>query len=706
MTFSITYLCLAAFKIISASASFSKGSPFKTCMETAEGARTENLFSSQNNLAPLANFTPHMEKQSQAEHRINLLSTNEDVTPHSLNNKRNYKEAFEMRDARTGQPYDIVKEPSFSPPSLSDWGDDLMFSATEWDVYPTYSIDSHSAGTHNNLASALVGLEHDYHDYYPQKVFSWENNLEWMPQPGAVESLVLEKHYFGESCITTIPTVSSLIEREPTAGIGGNIESDLVNNIRLLKQEEPRELQEKRNSDDVFGNSHSFHFKQNFDVFQNSRTAVPQNNIIEEPDLQILEKELPQILYLGKKNHLEKKDVLQRSQSSSNVAVRRPHTIRNNANYQSVDNENKIENFSGAKKILRDVINNFKQQLKGLGISRSTESTLSLFLETSDKYADNLPDEIFGSSRKKTKENLENNSQNTFINLFLAHSEFSISLSLLDKLRKYFEKCGNDGYKQSYRGFNRFINDQVKKNGGNFFYISDKQVKNFLNLNIHDFKVESLFSKGAKIDRNYYANYLAHKICTAIEFIPWEVISTSDEKISLFGKRELYQKEMRNNKIGADYGALPTLRFTFRKIFLLYSTLINKIYCSGEHDTQANFIVRQKAAMDFFDMTIRLIEIDSKDTDIYFIRNESFPLDEDASFFFFKRSYLSFPTDRFQFKIVCGERNKVDTAWKFIALWMAKEKYEYFKKIYCQKLLILNFKNFFSSLFFYILEAV
>ncbi|KAI8453180.1 hypothetical protein BY996DRAFT_6596829 [Phakopsora pachyrhizi] len=334
-------------------------------METAEGARTENLFSSQNNLATLANFTPHMEKQSQAEHRINLLSTNEDVTPHSLNNKRNYKEAFEMRDARTGQPYDIVKEPSFSPPSLSDWGDDLMFSATEWDVYPTYSIDSHSAGTHNNLASALVGLEHDYHDYYPQKVFSWENNLEWMPQPGAVESLVLEKHYFGES----------------------------LNNIRLLKQEEPRELQEKRNSDDVFGNSHSFHFKQNFDVFQNSRTAVPQNNIIEEPDLQILEKELPQILYLGKKNHLEKKDVLQRSQSSSNVAVRRPHTIRNNANYQSVDNENKIENFSGAKKILRDVINNFKQQLKGLGIS-------SLFLETSDKYADNLPDEIFGSTKK------------------------------------------------------------------------------------------------------------------------------------------------------------------------------------------------------------------------------------------------------------------------------------------------------------------
>ncbi|KAI8455699.1 hypothetical protein BY996DRAFT_7015973 [Phakopsora pachyrhizi] len=191
----------------------------------------------------------------------------------------------------------------------------------------------------------------------------------------------------------------------------------------------------------------------------------------------------------------------------------------------------------------------------------------------------------------------------------------------------------------------------------------------------------------------------------AIKFIPWEVIYTSDNSLGLFRKRELFQKERTIKKLGANYGLLPYLRFTFRKIFLLYTTLINKIYCSGKEEMREKFPQQQKAAMNFFDMAIKLIEIDSSDTANYFIRNEYLPLNEDAKFFFFKHSCLLFPANRFQFRIVYGERNKVDIAWKFIALCMAMDKYDYYKETYRDKLVMLNFKNFFSSLFFYIIEA-
>ncbi|CAH7677065.1 hypothetical protein PPACK8108_LOCUS12190 [Phakopsora pachyrhizi] len=305
---------------------------------------------------------------------------------------------------------------------------------------------------------------------------------------------------------------------------------------------------------------------------------------IEGADMQNLGKQRLQILYSGQKNQLEKKDVPQTSQSSSIVFVEQPHTIGNNAKYQLVVEENKTETFSGSEKMLKDVINDFKHQLEGLSNSKSTKSPLRLFLKTSDSFADNLPDGIFRRTMKKTKENLEKYSRNTFIKPFLGHSEFSISLLLLDKLNKYFEKCGNEGFKQSYRGFNRLINDQVKINGDEFFYLSDKQVKNFFNLKFHDFKVESLFSESAKIDKTYYSNYLSRSNCMAIKFIPWEVIYTSDNSLGLFRKRELFQKERTIKKLGANYGLLPYLRFTFRKIFLLYTTLINKIYCSGKEE--------------------------------------------------------------------------------------------------------------------------
>ncbi|KAI8453183.1 hypothetical protein BY996DRAFT_8687408 [Phakopsora pachyrhizi] len=718
---SITYLCLVAMKLLSISAAFSKGSPFKTCMDTAEGARTENPYSSQNNLVSLVNSTPLMEKQSQAEHRINLLSTNEDITPHSLNNKRNYKEAFEMRDARTEQPSDIVKDPSFSSPLLSDWGDDLMFSATEWDVYPTYSIDSHSAGTQHNLASALVGLEHDYHDFYSQKLFLLENDLEWVHQPeylgtinrmgsnGAVESAVPESHYIRQSSINANLPLNSITMGEPTAGLVGNRQSALIKNIILAQQGEARELQEKQSLDEVFENPHSFHFDHNPDVLQSGRAQKPQNNIVEEPDMQVSEEQLPQILYSQKTNRLDKKDVPQMSRSSSSSdTVGRPNMISDIAKNQSVVTENKTERFYGSEKLFKDVIDVFKLQLQDLSNLRSTKSSLSLFLETLDSYTDNISTHNSSQTKKmKTLKDSKIYSQNTFIRRFLGHNEISISRSLIDKLHNDFQKFRKEGGKNSNTFFLKLINGQIKLNGNENFYILDKQLKHFFNSHSSHFKVESIVLQDDEKDKNWYLAYLAKTFWTAMESMPWEDISTPDNKLSLFEKRQLHQKERRTKKLGVDYGVLPNQRFNIRKPFFVYSTLINKVYCSGEKDLKNKFISRQKAAMEFFDMVLGLIEIDNSDTANYFIRNENLPLSEELKeTFLVKKSSLKLQKYKFNFRMVNGDRNKIDITWRFISLWLAKEKPKYYKEIYCCKdFRQLHFKQFFSSLFFYILKS-
>ncbi|KAI8445436.1 hypothetical protein BY996DRAFT_7962306 [Phakopsora pachyrhizi] len=193
----------------------------------------------------------------------------------------------------------------------------------------------------------------------------------------------------------------------------------------------------------------------------------------------------------------------------------------------------------------------------------------------------------------------------------------------------------------------------------------------------------------------------------AMDLIPWEVISTSENRLSLFQKRELYQKQRRIKKLGVDYGVLPNQRFNLRKLFLVYSTLMNKIFCTGKHDLQENFLDRQKDAMDYFDLVLGLLETDNNVPNNYLIRDENLPLNEDSKKIFLEQSpSLKLPDNKFQFKLVNGDRNRIDVIWKFIALWLAKKKTEHYKEIYCCKdYTMFHFKQFFNSLFFYILKS-
>ncbi|KAI8458658.1 hypothetical protein BY996DRAFT_6410753 [Phakopsora pachyrhizi] len=254
----VTYLLVAAYGVISVNAMFTKGSLIGTLEYTAEDARRsrpESPLSSQYNLVSHTNDIPHVEKQSEVEHHNEFLAKNSDITSLYRSNKRNFNIAFQNGEAEIKKLSDCVKQKqsSFSPPLLSDWGDDLLFSATEWDVYPTYPMESHSAGTQYNFAGAPVGLHHDHHNYYPQNFFYWENNFELMHQPaqsgalerigldGVAESQIEENGDFRESSITANMPLNSFFEKDLTAGLAGNSFSALSDEIRLAQQGEAKE---------------------------------------------------------------------------------------------------------------------------------------------------------------------------------------------------------------------------------------------------------------------------------------------------------------------------------------------------------------------------------------------------------------------------------------------------------------------------------
>ncbi|KAI8445435.1 hypothetical protein BY996DRAFT_7962303 [Phakopsora pachyrhizi] len=320
---------------------------------------SENPFSIKNNLISLTNNIMHMDKQSLVEHHINFPSEKADNAQLAKNCKRNFKEAFKNGEAGIKKLFDRIEKPSFPAPFLlCNWGDDLMFSATEWDVSPIYSVESHSAETQYNFADELEGLKHYYQDYNPQNDFFFENNnLELMHHQtayfdapsrigfsGAGDFQVPDSQYFGESSITANLPFNSLIDREPTVRLEEESYGALASNIRPTQPVELRELQEvKQSSNKVFQISHSLHINSNLEILHETKR---------------------------KNNDPERKYEPQRSQSSSKVTVRIPHTISKNAKYPLGMEESKIKKL------------------------------FSLFFETLDNYSDNVPS---GHSRRRGK---------------------------------------------------------------------------------------------------------------------------------------------------------------------------------------------------------------------------------------------------------------------------------------------------------------
>ncbi|KAI8444924.1 hypothetical protein BY996DRAFT_8036923 [Phakopsora pachyrhizi] len=672
----LMFLCLVALKSLSTSATFSKGSKIKSLEDIAEGSRSKNPFCSQDNLISRTKSTSHIEEQSQAKH-CSFPDKNVDITPIGANNKRSFKEAFESRDAKSNNLPDCLEENRFTPNFLTGQGD-VMFSATELDDFTTYLTDTHPAEMQHNFATALDGLEHSYHDYYLQGNYMWENNPWLIVQPeslgsqssiclnGAAETQVPEHRNFGEPSLVNNQPLSSLIETEPKAVPEESTYDAAASNFRPTHEGEVRESdKEGRSLNEFFETPHLLDFNHDPIISKKFSPSKAKKDVFEKEDLQVLEKQLSWKLGPGEKFIIENKELLQSRPSSSKSPGRQIHKITKNTK-ENAKEKKKINTVSRSRSSLKNAMNEFKLKLRELSGSSLFKGSLNLFLETMDNFADNNPTKNYTNSRKRIKpQDLKIYSQNSHAVSFLADSVNPICQSLLYELQKSIKNCDDKIGKKSDLFFFELINEQIKRNFDQNLYIFPHQVALFFNVGSSDFKVENLVLERPPSNWNYYSDHIAKKICMSVKLIPWKELSTSDSKVDVFDKREIYAKHKRIKGYNVDYGRLPRMRFELRKLFRAYSTLINKVFCLGEKDLQENFHDRQRASINFFDNFISLLEIDSVDTDVYFIENKKLPLDENVKSMFSKHSLNSL-TGSFQFRICNGDRSKIDIIWKII----------------------------------------
>ncbi|KAI8454915.1 hypothetical protein BY996DRAFT_6413536 [Phakopsora pachyrhizi] len=686
----IIYLYLLACKYLSTNAAFSKISPIKDFVDVVEGSRSRNPFSSQCKLVPHTSYTTTIEYP--------------DINPTASNNERNFKDEIQNGEGRSMQLHDRLNEPNLSIPFLSDWGDDLMFFATEWDVYPAYSMESYLAGIQYDLAAALESTVHNYHDHYIQNNVLWENNHSLLQQDetlgarsrigstssgvaesqpsehqsfglsslptqleatsglngevkssneihaavslydlvrtdssGAAESLVSEHKNFEQTSLSGIQPLKNFIKAGSTAGFVDSSYNTFENDFILTQQRETSELDgEGRSSNEIYENLYSLNFNRDPNSSHKNSTRKKNKNQIEEKDQLIIEKKKTQMLYSGSKDKLEEMDSTESSQSSNlKVSANKTSMARKKIKKGQLKVEGKkIMKTTGKRKSLKDTIGEYKLKVDVLSNSSPYKTPFSLFLEIMDNHADNE------SSRHDPEkdfllnpENLERSSRNSFIKSFLGDSEFPICQPLFDKLNESYKERNRGEDMEgiySHRLFFKSIHDQVVKNCDKKFYIRDNQLQFFFNLINYNYKFESEHLKKISKKRNYCAEKLANYLGGATTLIPWSSISTFNNRVDIFEKREYYQKKRRIAKFGVNYGTIMSQRFDLRKLFLVYSTLINKVLCNGEIDTIEIFCDRQKDAMNMFDETMKHLEIDFVEKDTYFIKDENIPLKEEV----------------------------------------------------------------------------
>ncbi|KAI8454494.1 hypothetical protein BY996DRAFT_7092293 [Phakopsora pachyrhizi] len=627
----------------------------------------ENPFFSQDNFISCTKNTSQIEKQSQAEGYINFPDKNAVITQFVANNKRDFKETLENREAKPVHSPVNLEEHKLTPSIVTDQVDDLMFFATELDDFPTYLMEFHPAEIQPNSATASDGLELSYHDYHLQDNDFGENNS-WLinqSEPlgfqsstvlnGAAEIPVPEHQNLGAPSLDNNQLFCSLFEAEPTAVSEENTYNAWASNFGPTLHEEAREsYKEGQISNESIENLHSLNFNYDSNILKIGLSKA-QNDVFELEDLP------------------KNESLLKSRRSHSKAPGRQSRKITKNTKDKEEEEKN-IKTASRSENSLKNVMDEFKLKLGDLSESSSSKGSLNLFLKTIDNFADNMSTEDCRKSRKRIKlQHLEIYSQKSLVASFLADSGIPICQSLLNKLINSIKKRDEKFGQKSDFFFFELINDQIKRNFDQNLYIFPHQVSLFLNVGNSDFKVENLDLEKAPTNRNYYSDHLAKKICMAIKLIPWKELSISDRKLEIFEKREIYTQHKR-----------------LRKLF--------KIFCIGEKDLHENFHNRQIAAIDFFDDFMSLLEIDSADTAKYFITYENLPLNENVKAMFSKNSLNSL-TEKFQFRICNGDRTKIDIIWKIIALWLAKDKYKYYEAIYCSD------DQFFNSIFFYITSS-
>ncbi|CAH7687594.1 hypothetical protein PPACK8108_LOCUS22401 [Phakopsora pachyrhizi] len=246
----------------------------------------------------------------------------------------------------------------------------------------------------------------------------------------------------------------------------------------------------------------------------------------------------------------------------------------------------------------------------------------------------------------------------------------------------------------------------IVKHGGEEFYIRDSEVRAFFSTpEASRFKIKSDSNPKPNAQSIRY-RFLADfkKIVEAMSFenIVKKILNVDDLNSSPAFKPELWQSfELKESM---DSRRLSK-KIYVGKVFLVYSIIINKIFCDGPNDDR--FIERQRAAIEFYDSVFG--SVDPDDSGNFVLRIDSLPeLAESSS-----ERKVEIENGISIFNTNLGEREYLymnyeralhANAMFLLETWLSLHRTELYKKLNIGIFLRTRFKPFLNSIFEILLQ--
>ncbi|CAH7671497.1 hypothetical protein BY996DRAFT_6744081 [Phakopsora pachyrhizi] len=386
----------------------------------------------------------------------------------------------------------------------------------------------------------------------------------------------------------------------------------------------------------------------------------------------------------------------------------------NNQNNQIVENqwEAKLQNVFWVQ--ISNIMKIVKSEETSTFSTFENNEFIKAFEVTLEKMENNLVLLMPRSGLPVTSEPFaEANSKYKLYKLFkelLNQGNNLIKQSLFDDMTILAQEGPTKNFKYSAENFFKIVKSQIEKNGGETFYITNKQAANFLLPESRDNDPRIYFTQSDISDRSYYLSLdIVTPIKNAFKFIPCEELFKADEKISKYTKMRLFLGYHQFSKFCDPYTSILRNKIYIRNIFLMYSTIINKIFRESTNDESQMIFERQKVAIEFFDSiwSSQHLKFDAEGS-ILFLDSKHLPLPKEAKRVFLKtyqiRRSQKYIYERFP---VAGIDRYIQTkfvaCWRLIALWLAKCRYDLYKILFTEnKFLTRNFKNLITSIVYFL----
>ncbi|KAI8450905.1 hypothetical protein BY996DRAFT_4037836 [Phakopsora pachyrhizi] len=362
------------------------------------------------------------------------------------------------------------------------------------------------------------------------------------------------------------------------------------------------------------------------------------------------------------------------------------------------------------QKWFRYYLESLKPKIDSIEKSQSSKNSLSVLAGEMDDFADSIQHAINPVDTEKDfiRSSLANSEENNILQKSLDHREIAIDETIFIDMMRKFKNTNYDGLGNSALSFIGKITKQIENSGVKAFYITNLDLKMFFKDKKIIFTVQWPFEVSNRNHVLYYEQ-ISNMIVSSMDTITWKNTFIEDKASVKYDWRTSVITARSFPFWLKNYSSALKQRYDVRRLFLVYSTMINKIFCNGREELRESFHTWQEGAINSYDESWKFLQLKRSSNNrkdyysILFIENSDLPLPNDIKEFFLNTYDIkgggSPITQQFEVRADNHRRIQTEATWKFIALWLAKNRYDLYEKLYSPNFgLIKKVKPFITNL--------